>query len=237
MKVTAYNAWRHDERLRKWFEVVFDAAGGAFEHVAYLCKCCWEQLPAESDALSVSGHALSHESCGESPYSSPRPSPITGEQVLQMYRDISEHFEANKPEVGTWKLQCRRCAKLLPHRSTYQELMQHAKTCSMAGIPGRKVQITNPGYISQPMFDTALREKFHDNPNDEAVRRQATKLIYLVHDSRSRHQILADIMCAARVSGHVATEQVAEIGFCMGLQFGFELALSYPPPMSDWLAK
>lgn len=79
------------------------------------------------------------------------------------------------------------------------------------------------------MFDKALREKFYDNPDDEAVRQQAMKLIQLVHGSQRREQTLVDIMHAAKVSGHSSKEQTAEIAFCMGLQFGFELALSYPP--------
>jgi predicted transposase YdaD len=79
------------------------------------------------------------------------------------------------------------------------------------------------------MFDKALREKFQDNPDDEAVRQQAMKLIQLVRGSQSRERTLVDIMHAAKVSGHTSKEQTAEIAFCMGLQFGFELALSYPP--------
>lgn len=91
------------------------------------------------------------------------------------------------------------------------------------------MQLTNPNYISQQMFNKALREKFQDNPDDEAVRQQAIKLIQLVRGSQTYEQILVDIMRAAKVSGHTSKEQTAEIAFYMGLQFGFELALSYPP--------
>jgi hypothetical protein len=42
-------------------------------------------------------------------------------------------------------------------------------------------------------------------------------------------QVLVDIGHAAQVSRRTSTEQTAEIAFCMGLQFGFELAVTYPP--------
>jgi dienelactone hydrolase len=92
------------------------------------------------------------------------------------------------------------------------------------------MKITDPGYISQRMFDKTLLEKFQNNLDDEAVRRQAITLIQFVRGSQLRDQILVDIFHAAKGSGHVSQERIAEIGFCMGLQFGFELALSYPPP-------
>ena len=91
------------------------------------------------------------------------------------------------------------------------------------------MRLTNPSYISQQMFDKALREKFHENPDDEAVRQQAIKLIQLARGSELRERILVDIMHAAKVSGHTSKEQTAQIAFYMGLQFGFELAFSYPP--------
>ncbi len=91
------------------------------------------------------------------------------------------------------------------------------------------MRVTNPSYISQEMFDNAVREKFQDNPNDGAVREQAIRLLQLARGSKWRGQILVDIMHAAKVSRQVSTEQTAEVAFCMGLQFGFELALSYPP--------
>jgi hypothetical protein len=55
------------------------------------------------------------------------------------------------------------------------------------------------------------------------------ELIRLLRASQSRSQILVDILHAADVSRHKSPEGIAEIGFAMGLQFGFELALSYPP--------
>jgi hypothetical protein len=94
---------------------------------------------------------------------------------------------------------------------------------------GAGMRITNPSYMSQQMFDNALRQKFHQNPDDTAVRTQAVRLIQLLRGSLSHRQILVDIAHAAKASGRTSTEQTAEIAFAMGLQFGFELALSYPP--------
>jgi hypothetical protein len=36
-----------------------------------------------------------------------------------------------------------------------------------------RMRITNPNYISQQMFDVALRQKFLENPDDDAVTQQA----------------------------------------------------------------
>lgn len=94
------------------------------------------------------------------------------------------------------------------------------------GIPGR---LTDPGYISEQMFDKVIREKFQDNHDDAAVRGQALKLIRLIQASKCRPQIIADILHAARISRSDSPQGVAEIGFAMGVQFGFELALAYPP--------
>ena len=91
------------------------------------------------------------------------------------------------------------------------------------------MQLTYPSYISEQMFDKTLRKKFIENTDDPSVRHQALKLLQLVRSSRSRDQIIVDIMHAAKVSGPSSREQLAEIAFCMGLQFGFELGLSYPP--------
>jgi hypothetical protein len=91
------------------------------------------------------------------------------------------------------------------------------------------MQLTDPSYISEQMFDKTLREKFIDNTDDPSVRHQASKLLQMVRSSQSRDQIVADIMHAAKASGSPSKEQLAEGAFCMGLQFGFELGLSYPP--------
>jgi hypothetical protein len=229
MNPSGYDAYKYSAAIRQWFEVVFDTTASPPEHSGYVCKCCWEQFPAATGLMNLIAHAESHESQRESPYASPRPSPLTGEQVLDLYHGISEHYEAVTPEVGTWKFQCRKCKKLLPHRTARRDLTRHAQTCAAADSPGGKMRVTNTSYISQQMFDKALREKFQDNPDDEGVRQQATQLMQRVGSSQSREQIVADIMHAAKVSGHTSREQTAVIAFCMGLQFGFELAVSYPP--------
>jgi hypothetical protein len=95
------------------------------------------------------------------------------------------------------------------------------------------MRLTDPSYISEQMFDKMLREKLQDNPDDESVHQQALQLIQMVRRSQARNQIIADIMRAAKASKQTSVEQLAEIGFCMGLQFGFELALSYPPLRSN----
>jgi hypothetical protein len=105
--------------------------------------------------------------------------------------------------------------------------------CVVADSSGGKMRVTNPSYISQQMFDKALLEKFLDNADGEGVRQQASRLTQLVAGSQSRDQIVADIVHAAKVSGNTAREQTAVVAFCMGLQFGFELALTYPPSPSQ----
>jgi hypothetical protein len=90
------------------------------------------------------------------------------------------------------------------------------------------MQLTDPSYISEQMFDKTLREKFMDNTDDHSVRQQLSKLLQLVRSCHSRQQIIVDIMHAAEASRFSSKEQLAEIAFCMGLQFGFELGLSYP---------
>jgi len=94
---------------------------------------------------------------------------------------------------------------------------------------GEKMELTDPSYISEQMFDKALREKLLDNTDDASVLDQAVKLSQLVRRSQFRQQIMVDVMHAMKAGGTSAQEQLAEIAFCMGLQFGFELGISYPP--------
>src|SRR5271154_2201294 len=94
---------------------------------------------------------------------------------------------------------------------------------------GGRMRITNPSYISQRMFNIALRDKFLENPDDDAILRQAVELLQLFRGSTLHHQVLVDISHAANASGRTSWDQAAEVAFAMGLQFGFELALSYPP--------
>ena len=91
------------------------------------------------------------------------------------------------------------------------------------------MQITDPSYITQRMFDTALQSKFIYNVDDADVRRQAVTLLHLFRNSTTHPQVLADVLHAARISRRTSVEQVAEIAFAMGLQLGFEVALTYPP--------
>jgi hypothetical protein len=89
--------------------------------------------------------------------------------------------------------------------------------------------MTDPGYISPNMFDVVMREKFYNNTDDAAVSDQAQKLLLLLRESKSRPQIIADVLHAASISKHRTPDGIAEIGFAMGLQFGFELALTCVP--------
>ena len=90
-------------------------------------------------------------------------------------------------------------------------------------------RLTDPSYISNQMFDRLVKVEFHDNADDAAVRDQALKLVEMIRASKLRTQILADVLHAAEVSRNKSPRGVAEIGFAMGVQCGFELALTYPP--------
>jgi hypothetical protein len=89
--------------------------------------------------------------------------------------------------------------------------------------------MTDPGCISPNMFDAVMREKFYNNTDDAAVSAQAQKLLLLLRESKSRPQIIADVLHAANISKNRTPDGIAEIGFPMGLQFGFELALTCVP--------
>jgi hypothetical protein len=88
--------------------------------------------------------------------------------------------------------------------------------------------VSDPGYISAQMFAKVLREKFFENINDPAVRNQAMTLIKLFRSSGCQAQVIVDILEAVKISGKTSPEGVAEIGFAMGVQYGFELAQTYP---------
>ena len=91
------------------------------------------------------------------------------------------------------------------------------------------INITDPGYISEHMFDKVVKEKFHDNVDDAAVRNQAIKFLHMFRSGTTHDQTIVDILHASRVSRRDFKEGIAEIGFLMGLQYGFELALTFPP--------
>jgi hypothetical protein len=229
------NAWKQSEEIRRWYEVTFDTVPDESTHSGYVCKCCWEQFEAHTSPISLLGHATLHERRGERPYSRRRPASITGEQIVELHKSLVEAFQVVMPDAGTWKFECRRCKRKLPHRSTHRELLQHAAICSGATGDSSRIaaerspQLTNPSYISAEMFDKVLEERFLNNPDEDGFRQQAMTLALIFRASKSRPQVIVDILHAARSSGHDSKEDMAEIAFTMGLQFGFELGLSYPP--------
>ena len=89
--------------------------------------------------------------------------------------------------------------------------------------------ITDPSYISEHMFDKVVREKFQENTDDRAVQDQARKMLAMFRSGRTHDRIIADVIHASKVARRTSTLDIAEIGFLMGMQFGFELALSFPP--------
>jgi len=91
------------------------------------------------------------------------------------------------------------------------------------------INITDPSYISEHMVDNVVKEKFHDNADEAAVRDQALKFLQIFRASMTRNQTIVDILHAFQVSRRDFKEGIAEIGFMMAVQFGFELALSFPP--------
>lgn len=92
-----------------------------------------------------------------------------------------------------------------------------------------QTKITDPGYISEFMLDIAVREKFHDNTDDGAVRDQATKFLRMFRAAKMHDQTIVDILHASKFSRRKSKEDIAEIAFVMGMQFGYELAQSFPP--------
>ncbi|MFZ3275272.1 MAG: hypothetical protein WA182_00065 [Candidatus Sulfotelmatobacter sp.] len=58
------------------------------------------------------------------------------------------------------------------------------------------IKITDPGYISEQMFDRVLMEKFHDNADDNAVRNQAIQFLKIFRAGRTHDQIIVDILHA-----------------------------------------
>jgi len=88
--------------------------------------------------------------------------------------------------------------------------------------------LADTAHISPQMCATVLREKFFDNTNDPAVRSQAIGLIKLLRASGCQQQIISEILHAVKASGSVSAERAAEIGFAMGMQYGFELNYTYP---------
>ena len=73
------------------------------------------------------------------------------------------------------------------------------------------------------------RKSFTINADDAAVRDQAIKFLQMFRAERTHGQTIVDILHASRISRRDSEEGIAEIGFVMGMQFGFELAQSFPP--------
>jgi len=79
------------------------------------------------------------------------------------------------------------------------------------------------------MFDKVVREKFQDSTDDAAVRDQAIKMLKMFRAGKTHGRIITDVLHASMVARRTSNEEIAEIGFLMGMQFGFELELSFPP--------
>lgn len=127
---SAKDAWVGDESIRRWFEIVIDAAFLPHQHRAYICKSCWQTFSTEEELWTLQCHVEAHERWGDVPYDSRRPSPIlTGEQLVNLHQLLFERFDAVSPEAGAWKFQCKACKKKFPHRSDHRELLGHFRSC------------------------------------------------------------------------------------------------------------
>jgi hypothetical protein len=100
---------------------------------------------------------------------------------------------------------------------------------SRATIPRMSAKITDPSYISEHMLDKVIREKFQDNTDDRSVSLQAAALLRIFRAGKTHDQAITDILHASHASRRETKEGLAEIAFVMGMQFGFELALTFPP--------
>ena len=134
---TARDAWVNDKAIRRWFEIVIDAESAPHQHRAYICKCCWRKFYANQRLLDIEYHIETHERRGDLPYSSQCPSQIlTGEQVMEINKQLLERFDTIIPEAGTWKFQCKACLRRFLHRSDYRELLEHYDSCRASKATG-----------------------------------------------------------------------------------------------------
>lgn len=62
------------------------------------------------------------------------------------------------------------------------------------------INITDPSYISEHMLDKIVKEKFHDNADDTAVRGQAIAFLKMFRASTIRDQPIVDIPHASQFS-------------------------------------
>jgi hypothetical protein len=135
---TARDAWIGNEMIRRWFEIVIDAAVEPRQHRAYVCKGCWHTFDADEELCTLQCHVEEHERWGAVPYGSNRMAPIImpGEQMVNLHQLLFERFDAVTPEAGTWKFQCKACKKRFPHRSDLGELLGHFRSCEALEVQG-----------------------------------------------------------------------------------------------------
>ena len=62
-----------------------------------------------------------------------------------------------------------------------------------ATIPRVAINITDPSYISEHMLDEVVKEKFHDDADDVAVRNQAIKFLQISSASTTRNQTCSSL--------------------------------------------
>lgn len=95
------------------------------------------------------------------------------------------------------------------------------------------MQITNPDYISQEMFDDLLKDMFSLVTPGTDLKQQMRLLRQRFLNSSERSRILADIESVAEYASVHSIEGNVAIAYVMGMQLGFELAAHYPPWMSE----
>jgi hypothetical protein len=78
------------------------------------------------------------------------------------------------------------------------------------------------------MFAKVIEEKFYYGTDDAAVQAQARTLMGLLTASGHQKQVISDILQLSMTEEKAAPERIAWIGFLMGVQYGFELAQTYP---------
>lgn len=117
--------------IRDYMEVVCDTTPTTQSIVGFICKVCWKQFENSTNASSLLGHAEIHKARQERPYQTQRRMFFSGEDIIERYRILTEHFAVMTPEAGTWKFQCRTCSKIFPHRTDCDELIEHGTKCHL----------------------------------------------------------------------------------------------------------
>jgi len=132
MQPSANGILESEPWVREYLEVVFDTAQQEAKVTAFICKVCWKQFDTQTNALSLLGHVEYHRSRQQKPYHSHRRLFLSGEDILERRDALIKYFEVFTPEAGTWKFRCRTCDKRFPHRTDYDELLQHGVECEEA---------------------------------------------------------------------------------------------------------